>query len=94
MHQHRFRMDRYTDTPMSYVVNYIETDIHLEQHVLAIFLVIQPAFNTIDLKQVKKALLCHNEDRTLIKWYNNYLTHRNPNIEVKGSHTKLSTGFP
>ena len=94
--QHGFRTDRNTDTSISNVVNYIETHIHRERHVLAVFLDIQTAFDTIDPKQVKKALLFHGGDPTLIKWYYNYITHRNLHIEVKGSQAKLSsnTGFP
>ena len=63
---------------------------------LAVFLDIQAAFNTIDPKQVKKALLLHSGDPTLVKWYYNYITHGNLHIEVKGSQAKLSTstGFP
>ena len=94
--QHGFRTDRNTETSISNVVKYIETHIHQEQHVLAVFLDIQAAFDTIDPKQVKNALLLHGGDPTMVKWYYNYITHRNLHIEVKGSEAKLSTstGFP
>ena len=94
--QHGFRTDRNTDISISNVVNYIECHIHREQHVLAVFLDIQAAFDTIDPKQVKEALMTHGGDPTLVKWYYNYITHRNLHIEVKGSQAKLSTstGFP
>ena len=38
----------------------------------------------------------HGGDPTVVKWYYNYITHRNLHIEVKGSEAKLSTntGFP
>ena len=52
--QHGFRRDRNTGTSISNVVNYIETNIHREQHVLAVFLDIQSAFYAIDPKQVNK----------------------------------------
>ena len=96
MRQHGFRTDRNTDTSILNAINYIETHIHREQHVLAVFLDIQAAFDTIDPKQLKKALLLHGGDPTLIKWYYNYITHRNLHIEVKKSQAKLSTntGFP
>ena len=57
---------------------------------------VQAASDTIDPKQVKKALLLHGGDPTLIKWYYNYITQRNLHIEVKGSQAKLgtNTGFP
>ena len=56
---------------------------------LAVFLDIQAAFDTIDPKKVKKALLLHGGDSTLVKRYYNYITHRNLHIEVKGSQGKL-----
>ena len=87
--QHGFRTDKNTDTSISNVVNDIEIYIHREKHVLAVFLDIQAAFDTIDTKQVRG-------DPTLAKWYYNFITHRNLHIEVKGSQAKLntSTGFP
>ena len=48
-----------------------------EQHVLAVFMDIQAAFDTIDPKQVIRALLLHSCNPASIKWYNNYVTHRN-----------------
>ena len=91
--QNGFITDRNTDTHISNVVNYIEKHIHREQHVLAVFLDIQAAFDKIDPKQINKALLLHGVDSTLIKWYYHYITHRNLHKEVKGSQAKLSTTY-
>ena len=93
--QHDFRTDRNTDTSISNVVSYIEEHIYREQHVLAVFLDIQAAFDTIEPKQVKNSLLQHGSDPTIVKRYYNYITHRNLHIEVKGSQAmkSTSTGF-
>ena len=66
-------MDRNTDTSIPNVVNSIETHIHRKKHVLVVFLDIKAASDTIDLKQVEKALLLHGGDPTIFKWYYNYL---------------------
>ena len=46
--QHGFRTDRSTETAISEVANYIEKHIFYGKHVLATFLDIQAAFDTID----------------------------------------------
>ena len=53
------------------------THIHREQEMLTLSHDIQAAFNRIDPKQVKKALLLQGGDPTLFKWYYNYITLRN-----------------
>ena len=83
--QHGFRRDRNTETLISNVVNYIEEHIYREQHVLAVFLDIQAAFDTIDPKQVKNSLLLHGGDPTLVKWYAHKPTYRS---QRKSSQTE------
>ena len=45
--QHGFRTDRNTETAISGAANYIEKHIYNGEHVIAVFLDIQAAFDTI-----------------------------------------------
>ena len=94
--QHGFRNDRNTETSLSNVVNYIEKYIYNKQHVIGVFLDIQAAFNTINPDKVRTSLLAHGGDPTMVRWYYNYIIHRNLHIQIKGHNKVLSTdtGFP
>ena len=51
--QHGFRQDRSTETAISEVANYIKQNIYYNKHVLATFLDIQAAFDTIEPEQIR-----------------------------------------
>ena len=52
--QHGFRSDRNTVTAISEVADYIEQNIFFNKHVLAVFLDIQAAIDTISPEKNKK----------------------------------------
>ena len=54
--QHGFRADRNTVTAISEVTDFIEQNIYFNKHVLAVFLDIQAAFDTISPEKIKKVL--------------------------------------
>ena len=54
--QHGFRTDRNTETAISSAANYIEKHIYNNEHVVAVFLDNQAAFDTIKPEAVKDAL--------------------------------------
>ena len=68
VNQHGFRTDRSTETAISEVTNYIEQHIFYGQHVIATFLDIQAAFDTISPLQIKLSLENKNVDKNLIEW--------------------------
>ena len=94
--QHGFRNDRNTETAVSEVADYIEKNIYNNKFVIAIFLDIQAAFDTIKPALIKEKLLEHGGDSKMVNWYYNYITHRNINVEIQGIKVSLTTrlGFP
>ena len=56
---------------------------------LAVFLDIKGAFDTISPEHIRTSLLSYNIDKDIVKWYNNYITHRN--IAVSYTHLTLPT---
>ena len=57
---------------------------------------IQAAFDTISPEFIKERLYHHGGDKDLVKWYYNYLTHRNITTEIGGYEAKntIGIGFP
>lgn len=94
--QHGLRNDRNTETALSNVVNYIEKYINNGEHVLAVFLDIQAAFDTISTDKICEELIKRDVDNDMAKWYYNYISHRNMYTTVNGvtSNITASTGFP
>ena len=94
--QHGFRNDRYTETAVSEVADYIERNIYNNKFVIAIFLDIQAAFDTIKPSLIKEKLLDHGGDAIMVNWYYNYITHRTINVEIQGIKVSLTMrlGFP
>ena len=82
--QHGFRNDRSTETALSNVVNYIEKYINYGEHVLAVFLDIQAAFDTISTNKIYEERIKHGVDNNLAKWYYNYISHRNMYTTING----------
>ena len=54
--QHGFRADRNTVTAISEVTDFIEQNIFFNKYVLAVFLDIQAAFDTVSPEKIKSAL--------------------------------------
>ena len=94
--QHGFRTDRNTETAISGATNYIEKHIYNGEHVIAVFLDIQAAFDTIKPEAVRDSLLQRGGDPIMVTWYYNCITHRNLYIENNGIKLVISTGtgFP
>ena len=94
--QHGFRNDRNTETAVSEVADYIESNIYNNKFVISVFLDIQAAFDTIKPELIREKLLEHGGDPIMVKWYYNYITHRNLNVEIQGIKVSLTTklGFP
>ena len=94
--QHGFRKDRSTETAISEVVDYIEQNIFFGKHVIATFLDIQAAFNTISPELIRKTLTEKQINPDMIEWYNNYITHRNIKISINETtiNRTIYTGFP
>ena len=94
--QHGFRTDRNTETALSNVVNYIEKYMYNGENVVAVFLDIQAAFDTISTEKIYNELLKHNIDNDLATWYYNYISHRNMYTTINGITKTLTTtnGFP
>ena len=78
--QHGFRNDRNTETAVSEVADYIESNIYNNKFVISVFLDIQAAFDTIKPELIKEKLLEHGGDHIMVNWYYNYITHRNINV--------------
>ena len=57
------------------MVNYIEKFVNNGDHVLAVFLDIQAAFNTISTDKIYRELIKHEVDSNLAKWYYNSISH-------------------
>ena len=72
--QHGFRADRNTVTAISEVTDFIEQNIFFNKHVLAVFLDIQAAFDTISPEKIKSALKEHGINPLVTDWYYNYIT--------------------
>ena len=87
--QHGFRTDRNTETAISAVADYIESNIYKDKIVLAAFLDIQAAFDTIKPEVIKTKLLQHGGDPKMVQWYYNYIKHRNLHVEINGETVKL-----
>ena len=51
--------------------------------VIAIFLDIQAAFDSIKPALIKKKLLEHGGDSIMVNWYFNYITHRDITLKYK-----------
>ena len=86
-----FRNDRNTETAVSEVADYIESNIYNNKFVISVFLDIQAAFDTIKPELIKEKLLEHGGDPIMVKWYYNYITHRNINVEIQGIKVSLTT---
>ena len=65
--QHGFRNDRNTETAVSEVADYIESNIYNNKFVIAVFLDIQAAFDTIKPELIKEKLLEHGGDPYLVR---------------------------
>ena len=88
--QHGFRNDRSTETALSNVVDYIEKYINNGDHVLAVFLDIQAAFDTISTDKIYRELMKQEVDSNLAKWYN-YISHRNMYTTINGVTQAITT---
>ena len=90
--QHGFRSDRNTITAISD----FEQNLFFNKHVLAVFLDIQAAFDTISQKKIKSALMEHEVNPHVIKWYYNYIKTRHLYLEINKSKTltMVGTGLP
>ena len=64
--QHGFRTDHKTITAISEVTDYIEQNIFFNKHVLAVFLDIQAAFDTISPLKIKSTLKTHKKSIHLL----------------------------
>ena len=67
--QHGFRNNRSTETAISEVADFIERNIYDGKNVLAVFLDIQAAFDTIHPSTIKHKLLEHKGDPMMVNWY-------------------------
>ena len=78
------------------MVNYIEKYINDGEHVLAVFLDIQAAFDTISSDKIYRDLMKHEVVSNLAKWYYNYISHRNMYTTINGATQAITTttGFP
>ena len=63
---------------------------------LAVFLDIQAAFDTISTDKIYEELIKHGVDNNLAKWYYNYISHRNMYTTIDGVTQAITTttGFP
>ena len=93
VNQHGFRTDRSTTTAISAVANYIEQNIYYGKHVLATFLDIQAAFDTIDPGHIRNALLEKNINNDMVNWYYEYITHRNIITTINDTTVKQTKGM-
>ena len=81
---------------ISEVTDYIEQNIFFNKHVLAVFLDILAAFDTISPLKIKSALKTHEINPLINNWYHNYITKRHLYLEKNKSKisTMVGTGFP
>ena len=91
--QHGFRTDRNTETAISSAANYIEKHIYNGEHVIAVFLDIQAAFDTIKPEAVRDSLLKRGGDPIMVQWYYMCIKHRNLYIEINGTKLIITTGI-
>ena len=95
--QHGFCSDKSTESAISNTVDYIESKIMTSnKHCIGISLDIQAAFDSITPDTIKDALLIHGGEPQLVRWYYNYLQHRNL-ITTLQNHTYTASnaiGFP
>ena len=94
--QHGFMAGRSTESAISMTTDYIEKFLANKQHCLAVFLDISAAFDSIDIEHVRRALLKHGGEKSMVNWYHNYLCHRNLYAELHQDQASCSTGvgFP
>ena len=94
--RHGFRADRNTVTAISEVTDFIEQNIFFNKHVLAVFLDIQAAFDTISPEKIKSALKEHGINPLVTDRYYNYITNRHLYLEINKctSSSMVGTGFP
>ena len=94
--QHGFRRNRSTESAISETVNYIDKHLANNEPVIGVFLDIQAAFDTIQPKAIKEALINHNIDPQMVEWYYNYLTRRHMITEYNGEtfEAQIGLGFP
>ena len=94
--QHGFMAGRSTESAISMTTDYIEKNLANKQHCLAVFLDISAAFDSIDIEHVRRALLKHGGEKSMVNWYHNYLCHRNLYAELHQDQASCSTGvgFP
>ena len=94
--QHGFQRGKCTDSAISKTVNFIEQNLDKDKQILAVFLDIKGAFDTICPKYIRKSLKAKGINKDLVEWYYNYIIHRN--IEYKDNDFEISgtidTGFP
>ena len=67
--QHGFRTDQNTYTALSTVANYLEKDTYMDKETIAVFLDIAAAFDTICPGLIKRKLLEHGGNPTMVNWY-------------------------
>ena len=60
-------------------------------HVLAVFLDIQAAFDTISTRKIYNELIKHEVDTDMAKWYYNYISHRNMYTKINGVTQAITT---
>ena len=94
--QHGFRCDRSTETAISSVANEIERNIFKRKHVLAVFLDIKSAFDSISPEHIRRSLLNHRAPAMLVEWYYNYIKCRNLTFELQDTKVDatVGVGFP
>ena len=91
--QHGFRSDRSTESAISYMTNYIESFVMKGQQCVGLFLDIKSAFDSISPSQIKNQLIKHGGDRSLVGWYDNYISHRDLIFEIQNTKINISNGI-
>ena len=94
--QHGFRKSKSIESAISETVNYIEKHMSNNEDVIGVFLDIQAAFDTIQPRAIRQALLDHKLNPDIVEWYHKFLTHRHLTTEYNGVtyEGNIGIGFP
>jgi ribonuclease HI len=94
--QHAFRKGRSTESALSDVVDYLESEVLRKGFAVAIFLDIEGAFDNLLPEGVIQSLQKRKTQKKLVRWFTRYLQNRDVIVDYKGVQTRrrLVKGTP
>ena len=89
INQHGFRSNYSTSTAVADVLNYVTTALDKKNVVLALFIDVSKAFDSLDHNILLKKLEHYDVRGVALNWFDSFLTNRFQFTELDGSRSLL-----